>query len=601
MITKTMNPTEQIKAAIIFLSERCDGAAKKDRQGFNGRDVIFGHSLADQILEKNDLSDRQFEAALKMLKTYKDTQLASNGYELPDTKDLQTELKERNTEKIARMFADKGIRPETDEAAKILAPKKILPSVSEIRSEAIPRPAKTVREIKPINQELIDFAKTWLKANIPQWSFRPFRHQLEAIKFIIGREATVLADTMGLGKTLSALLSAKVLQEYYKTKNENVYVIVLCPKSLIQNWHNEAAKIQLSIAVYTHQKPPIMPEDTKYIMIADECHAFQTYTSQRTKKYLTLATSKNCLNLINLSGTPIKNGRPANIYPILKACKHPIADDKKWFEKYFCDAKPTHFTPWDITGAIHLEELNKEISDILLRRTKEECLNLPKKIIQSVTVEATKELEEEYNNSLEELKKDYHERVATGEIKSNAEAIVFLGYFRRLASIYKTNQAITMAEELLEQGESVVIFTEFVESAKRIAEHFKIDFLCGETKERQKMVDDFQSGKNRVFVGTIRAGGVGITLTKASHNIIVDFPWTPGDLAQVEDRIHRIGQDRMCNIYNLYGKSIDYLMAGILSQKQSNIDIVLQKRGIDLKKKDDSNFFVDALEKLMNE
>ncbi|MHC5826677.1 MAG: C-terminal helicase domain-containing protein, partial [Nostoc sp.] len=128
------------------------------------------------------------------------------------------------------------------------------------------------------------------------------------------------------------------------------------------------------------------------------------------------------------------------------------------------------------------------------------------------------------------------------------------------------------------QGQQVVIFTEFVESAKAIASKLGGLLLTGETKPeiRQGLVDQFQAGENKVFVGTIKAGGVGITLTAASNVILVDRAWTPGDCEQAEDRCHRLGQENAVFATWLQLSEIDKAIDGLLIQKQQRIELVLK-------------------------
>jgi SNF2 family DNA or RNA helicase len=145
--------------------------------------------------------------------------------------------------------------------------------------------------------------------------------------------------------------------------------------------------------------------------------------------------------------------------------------------------------------------------------------------------------------------------------------------------------------DLLLEGKQVVIFTEFIESALEIASRFGVVALTGDTKpdDRQTLVDDFQTGKSKVFVSTHKAGGCGLTLTASQYLFIVDFPWSPGDYQQSCDRIHRIGQNGTCTIFNVYGKDIDYFMADTLSFKNGNIEKVMKKINPKDKHKQQSN------------
>jgi SNF2 family DNA or RNA helicase len=432
------------------------------------------------------------------------------------------------------------------------------------------------------------------------WMFKPFQHQLEAVKFLVENKKVILAHDMGLGKTKSALMASSILQDYYKNQGVDLKIIVICPASLKINWVREAETVRVKIEVWSYGKPPVL-SDFPYILICDEAHFIQNKAAQRTKKILSLAENRACFFLFALTGTPIKNGRPSNIFPILKAIDHPIARDEKLFELRYCDAKKTAFTAWDITGSANLEELNIKISDKLLRRTKNECLDLPPKIFTNIEY-ADSEAEKEYLISLTELKIDYHERLCRKQISNGGQALVFLGFLRRLSSIYKVNQTIQMTEDLISQGQSVVIFSEYKDTVQKIADYFGVDAFTGECDliKRQKIMDDFQNQKTQIFVATRQTGGTGITLTKSNNLIMHDFPLTPGDYDQAISRIDRIGQTGTCNIYNIFGKDIDFIIAALLKQKSEKIDKVLKKNKIQIENSNSSDFYEKLLEKLLS-
>jgi SNF2 family DNA or RNA helicase len=464
-----------------------------------------------------------------------------------------------------------------------------------------------------LSSRLLKFVDKWIAKYQQTWKFsngetmKPYQHQIDAVKFLItrkdGLKGCILADDMGLGKTFAGTMTVKFLQDYYIFDAEiKPEIIIICPKSLKDDWLKAANLFKIKINLYTFAKIPLAFENKKYMVIADEAHAFQNISSSRTKKFLDLVQHENCLHVFPMTGTPMNNGRPSNIYPLLVAINHPLSRDKKTFERRYCDAQPTAFSKWDITGAINLDELSDKISNGLLYRTKEECLDLPEKIYIVRDCEETAKLEKDYNEDLEKLKKDYRERLNRKEIKGGGDAIVMLGFLRRLASFYKIPQTIEIVESLLEKNESVVIFSEFVESAELIAKYFSTVALTGKMKDedRKKLKEDFQTGIKKVFVGTVKAGGVGITLTKACYNIIMDYPWTPGALQQAEDRIHRIGQNRTSFIYNLHAKEIDLIMAAIIGKKSEAIELVLKKHDIKLEQRDDDDFYPELLQKLLS-
>jgi SNF2 family DNA or RNA helicase len=239
-----------------------------------------------------------------------------------------------------------------------------------------------------------------------------------------------------------------------------------------------------------------------------------------------------------------------------------------------------------VTGAAHLDELSKKTEDVILRRKKKECLTeLPAKTRLFKETELEPKQSKAYQAEISRLVKEYRQRAKAGEVDPDAEALVTLNYLRKVGSEFKVDAAISLAEEILEQGQSLVIFTEFVESANRLYSRLGGELLTGATRpdERQGMVDRFQAGESKVFTGTIKAGGVGITLTAASHVILVDRPWTPGDVEQAEDRCHRLGQKNAVFATWLQLGQIDQAIDSLLQEKQQRIELVLKGKRKTLK------------------
>lgn len=396
-----------------------------------------------------------------------------------------------------------------------------------------------------------------------------YAHQKIAAQKMVEQGRLILADDMGLGKTLSVLVAAKAYRDALGYK-----IIVIAPVSLRDNWLREAENSGVEISVFSWAK---IPEsiDGAYVLICDEAHYAQSLKATRTQKMLDLAKSARAVFL--LTGTPIKNGRPVNLFPLLKATQHSLARDKSGYEKRYCNAHATRFTAWDTTGAAHLDELHEKTRDIILRRMKKECLDLPEKTRVLRHVELSPDAKSAYDAAFKKLRDEYLEKLERGEISEGADAIVLLNHLRHAGSIAKTETAIEIAEEILENGGQVVLFTEFKESAALLHEKLGGEIMTGDTPtdERQSIVDRFQNGQSRVFVGTIKAGGVGITLTAAATVILVDRPWTPGDAEQAEDRLHRIGQNENVTALWLQANGCDESIDAILLKKQERIELVL--------------------------
>lgn len=411
-----------------------------------------------------------------------------------------------------------------------------------------------------------------------------FDHQKTGVKFLLDKRRVILADVPGLGKTATTLVAARTF---------GLPIHVICPKSLQINWQREAEMVGLTLAgVYSSAKIPD-PVDVDFVLIADEAHQFQSLKSKRTQAMLDWALSPHCMAIYEATGTPIANGRPVNLYPLLKAVRHPLAADQGEYEAYYCNGHATRFTKWDVSGAAHLDELHKNTRDVMLRRTKEECLDLPAKTVVQRGVDVSAKMEKIYNARFAELRAEYKarvkdryealskeekERTSLEDMLSQAEALVMLGHVQHAASLAKIETATEMAEEVVGSDGQVVLFVNYKESGSALAERLHTRLFSGELNnvERQRLVDRFQAGQDKVFVCTIGAGGVGITLTAAQTGILVDRPWTPGAADQAADRLHRIGQRNAVTIYWLQFGEADKEIDKLLEEKQERIDLVLQ-------------------------
>lgn len=399
-----------------------------------------------------------------------------------------------------------------------------------------------------------------------------FAHQREAVRWLLHNGKGILADDLGLGKTTSALVAAKAFA---------LPILVLCPATLKDNWLDEAQLVDVPIQPLSWAKIPPPPK-TEYVLIADEASYAQTWDAQRTQAMIRLARAPQCRAAYLLSGTPMKNGRPANLFPLLYALDHRLTQDKRWYERYFCAAHATPWTSWDISGAAHLDRLHREIKDILLRRRKQECLDLPEKTRVRRPVEISAAMRQMYQETLEQLRAEYQRRVQAGEILPKGELLVMLNHLRHAGSLAKTEAALALVDELQQQEQQVVVFVDFVKSAQRLVEALQTagintELLIGTTpqKSRIPLVKRFQSGQVQVLVATLDTGGVGLTLTAASTAILVDRAWTPDDTKQAEDRLHRIGQTNAIMAIWLAFGDIDRWIDDLLEQKAERIGQVL--------------------------
>lgn len=615
-MTVTTTTDDVIAKAILYLDERCDGAHDKDGAGFNGRDTQFGKSLAKGIRDFGRLTDGQRPYAWRMIQTYR-KQLLAGGIHLPDPNqgmplrgaEVQIIASPRipqpprttpvnaNAEKsqtngfIGRndsgftFRVEKGVNFRDDlDLFKLTIPDKFrrwdgehfiwhvsgaFPGAVERLKRAFPNyqlakalespPLPTSATFPPVGASLLD-GRTLRDYQVAgaqmmkQWACEG--------------HGCIVADEMGLGKTLMSLVAARELG--YK-------IVVVGPVTLRDNWFNELAAIGVPIEYYSWAKVP-EPFDVPYVVLADEAHAMQSMKSARTQKALALSLHPNCRAFFPITGTPLKNGRPANLFPLLKAIRCPVANDQRYYELRYCGAKATQFSKWDVTGHANLEELNRLTAPYILRRFKKDCLSLPEKTRVFRAAEVSKTAQAAYKVKFDQLRADYRARLSRGEISDRGAAIVLLNHLRHAGSIAKVEDAIQLALEVIDQGGQIVLFTEFRTSGIMISNALGCEFLNGDTpqSERQPMVDRFQSGQHKAFVGTIRAGGIGLNITAGTTVILVDRPWTPGEALQAEDRLHRDGQKNAVTALWLRYGAIDDKIDPVLQSKAENIGTVLE-------------------------
>ena len=631
---KDRSKDSRLENAIVYLSRQCDGTRKEDGRGFNKVDTEFGHWLAQRIAS-GSLLKHQAKAGLKMIQKYQKTQLEPAGYTLPDWEAIESQYPDKKEEEKRKeesrsekrieiidgrlavyapydttgRFQKKakeieGYRFDSNDKswryplAKVIEVIAAFPSPEYstgpeiegirlmIEGEQAAELAEREKEAETAANEILNLVAAAELDRPLGCGWNLFEHQKEAVKWLLAHRkggiyrGGILADDMGLGKTLSALVAARAMAKIHGNP-----IFVICPASLKDNWLREAAKAGAAIEVFSWAKMPKALESQKYLVIADEAHYAQNENSKRTKELKALADHENCLGTWLLTGTPIKNGRPINLFPLLQITQHPIAADPWEFQKYYCNAHHKAIgskSIWDNTGAAHLDELSKKTEDVILRRKKAECLDLPPKLRSLIPILLEGEAGKNYRQEIDRHISEYRDREKRGEVKEGAEALVTINALRKIGSLYKVPAAIEYTAELLEQGQAVVIFTEYLESAKALytalSEVSPCELLTGETKQedRQAIVDRFQAGTSKIFIGTIKAGGVGLTLTAANQVILVDRPWTPGDADQAEDRCYRIGQKNTVNAYWIQLGMIDEAIDSLLAEKRDRIELVLK-------------------------
>ena len=422
----------------------------------------------------------------------------------------------------------------------------------------------------------------------------PMEHQKEAIQKLVGNKKFILADDMGLGKTTSTIISA------LETKVKKI--LIVCPASLKINWQREIENysnrtiyisegkkfsgehdfviINYDILKNFHDPKKIEEStilNTKFdLVIMDEAHMISNPQAQRTKIVNDICNKVERVWL--LTGTPMTS-RPMNYFNLLSLVESPVAANWMAYARRYCNGFQFSVGKrkvWNVAGASNLDELRERTQTHILRRLKEDVLDLPDKIITPVYLRLK-------SKDYEDLMGEYYDWYDKNSDESGSLTIQFgkLMKVRKVIAEEKIKNTIELAENIIEQGKKVIIFTNFTDTLRTIYNHFGksavyLDGSCSKP-HRQKSVDDFQENdKIKVFIGNLKAAGVGITLTSAEAVIMNDLSFVPAEHAQAEDRSHRIGQKKSTSVYYpLFENTIEGAIYDILNRKKKIISTVM--------------------------
>ena len=422
----------------------------------------------------------------------------------------------------------------------------------------------------------------------------PLSHQKEAIEKLVGSKRFILADDMGLGKTTSTIIGA--LETGAKK------ILIICPASLKINWQREIQNYtdrsvyicegkkystdeDFTIVNYDILKNFYDPKDkenselvkTKYdLVILDEAHMVSNAQAQRTKIINNFV--KDIKQVWLLTGTPMTS-RPINYYNLLNIIESPVAQNWMAYAIRYCQGyqfRAGNRKVWNVTGASNLEELRERTSKQILRRLKEEVLDLPEKIITPVYLRTS-------SREYKDLMGEYYEWLKNKKEESSSLTIQFskLMKVRKVIANEKVKETIEFTQNIIDQGKKVIIFTNFTDTLQLIHNHFGkesvyLDGSCNKV-QRQFAVDQFQDNeKIKVFVGNLKAAGVGLTLTSAEVVIMNDLSFVPAEHAQAEDRAYRYGQkNNVLVYYPIFENTIEGVIYDILNTKKKIIGTVM--------------------------
>jgi len=433
--------------------------------------------------------------------------------------------------------------------------------------------------------------------------------QREGLDFLLKSYGNaLLADEMGLGKTVQTLA-------YLATEKQTFPALVVAPLVTLNNWQREIQKFlkkksrngrivqdgnPSSVLIRTGKCQDLGKYDL-YIINYDllhkrledlsklniktlVCDEVQHLRSKSTKKYEAvkkLAALESVKYRIGLSGTPIYN-RGSEIWPIVDILRPGLLGTFDEFCEYFCYVN-------EKGKAIVLENKRASLGEelrkhVMLRRKKSDVLKeLKEKVRYKEFIDSDINY---YHGELDKIWRRLQEEqkiaiTAFDKFSSYKRAIQSE---RQAAGVAKVPHVIEFVKNIMEIEESVVVFCHHKAIHellhRSLAEYSPASIIGGQTdKERQQNIDRFQNGETKLMVAGLRAGNVGINLSRARYVIFAELDWSPAIHRQAEDRLHRIGQKNTVFAYYLIGNgTLDDHVANVLVDKSYEIDAIMDEK-----------------------
>lgn len=456
-----------------------------------------------------------------------------------------------------------------------------------------------------------------------QFKTNPFQHQIDGFEYGLNNDRWLLGDEQGLGKTKQVIdiAVAKKLIKGYK------HCLIVCGvNGLKWNWLNEihthsneegwilgqrwkAGKLTIGSVsdrvedlqnidkiepyflitnVETLRNEEVVKELQKLckngtigIVAIDEIHKCKNPSSQQGKGILKV--QPECR--IAMTGTPLMNN-PFDLFIILKWLgyeKHAFYAFKKHYGIF------GGFGGYQVEGYRYLDELQAQLDEIMLRRLKNDVLDLPEKTHITEYVEMTPKQAQIYKEVTADIKMNIDQiKMANNPLAELIRMRQATGYTGILSSTVKESAKLDRMEELVEEavsnGKKVVIFSNWTQMTdiaydRLLAKGFVGQMITGDTEDesRQLIVDAFQNSKYQDFIiGTIGAMGTGLTLTAGTVEIFLDEPWNRANKEQAEDRCHRVGTKENVTIYTLVCKdTIDERINQLVEKKGMMADALV--------------------------
>jgi len=421
-------------------------------------------------------------------------------------------------------------------------------------------------------------------------SFKLLDYQEKTVQFGVSNPYAIYALEMGLGKSLSSLETA------IRTKSKTLIVV---PPYLALNWKAEIKKFfpEKNVALLRHKKQFYRPFDDDFVIITysfvgdaeilfewadmvicDECQMLKDMKAKRTEAVHRLIYENSISRVLLLTGTPILN-RLYELHSLLAIMNYnPRIEESAFlkrfptyvqFANYFSilsereiwrGNKKVKIQEW--SGHRNTEELKQILAKHMIRFKSSDVLSLPPS--------------EDINVMVDDIDQSSL-LMAFEDFRSDPENNSVLPKIKAEAALQKASLTVEYVKGLLETGVQVIVYSDHVASAEKIAHFLGVSAITGETNMdwRMRYANEFQRGESQVLVATIGAFSTGINLQNAFNMVFNDINWVPGNMEQAKFRIVRVGQKNKCKFHYILGSYQDEYILNTVLDKKNTIDAVI--------------------------
>lgn len=391
--------------------------------------------------------------------------------------------------------------------------------------------------------------------------------------FLKFRNIAYLGDVPGLGKTAQYLLAAQELKNEKKVRGK---LLIVCPAVLVHNQKHEIKKwgCDLDATVASYSSLHKIQEQFE-IIVGDEFHYTKNPNAKRTRQFYRLAGDAKYVWAS--SGTPFRRCS-TDIYPFLKFCGAYPGNYVQFAERFaikkYVRARGRLITQY--SGGKNLRELKNLYKPYLLRRFKKDVLSeLPEKQLHEVFL--LREPTSKYEKFLDVVAGIVDKQEVSESISKEDRS--HIATLRKDLGLSKIKEGVAFCEAIAED-EQLVVFAHHREVIRLLEQEFKnrdrtVGYIWGGQRqdERERILNAWYKGNIERLILSLEAASVGLNLTEASKAVMFELPWNPSTLIQACNRIHRIGQQELTNIYLLIMEnSFDEPIKRILKQKERMID-----------------------------